>query len=261
VIGREIGRRTERAELLEAIYDIDGTWRASAGLSHTSSSTTVPISWDASPTVRSALVGGGYEWASGSSLFGRFRHGTGEYQAPLSTVSSADFKEDEAEALLKWVLTGKTTLDARLAHLRRTHSGAPARDFSGPVGNANVTWLATGKTTVVAGVARYLGASGLDTGGNVETTRAFVGPIWKATAHTSVTARYERTERKWRDVPPGTSESGRRDVIQASSIGLDWQPRRLVTLSASVRGERVRSTLSGASYRNTAVAVAVKVNI
>jgi hypothetical protein len=34
-----------------------------------------------------------------------------------------------------------------------------------------------------------------------------------------------------------------------------------VTLSASVRGERVKSNLVGASYRNTAVGLAVKVSI
>jgi len=255
----EIGRRTQRAEVFEGIYDIDGVWRALAGLTRTSSSTTVPISWDASPTIRSARVGGGYEWASGSSLFARFRHGDGEYTAPLSTAVSADFKEDEAELVLKWILTGKTTLDAQLGHLKRTHSGVPARDFSGPVGNATVTWNATAKTSVLAGVARYLGSSGLDTGGHVVSDRIFVGPVWKATARTSVNARYDRITRSWRDITPGAPENGRRDVVEATSIGVDWEPHRIVTVSASVRGERVNSNAIGTSYRNTAVAAAVKV--
>jgi exopolysaccharide biosynthesis operon protein EpsL len=254
----QIGRRTDRSELLEGIYDIDGVWRALAGLSHTSSSTTVPVSWDASPTIRSALVGGGYEWASGSSLFARFRRGDGTYQAPVLPTTAVDFRENEAEALLKWALTGKTSLDARLGYLRRTHPDAAARDFSGPVGSATVNWQATGKTRVMAGVARYLGAAGIDVGGHVEADRFFIAPVWKATAHTAVNVRYERTTRHWRDVPLGTQQSGRRDVIQASSIGIDWEPRRVVTLSASVRGERVNSSIPGVSYRNTAVAGTVK---
>jgi exopolysaccharide biosynthesis operon protein EpsL len=253
----QTGRRTERAETLEGIYDIDGVWRALAAALHTSTDTTVPVSWDASPTIRSARVGGGYEWASGSSLFARVRHGDGEYKA-LAAATPADFRENEADLALKWILTGKTSLDGQLGYLRRTHPGVPTRDFSGPVGAATVNWNATGKTTVQAGIARYLGSSGLATGGHVVTDRFFAGPVWKATAHTSVNARYERLARHWRDVPIGTPESGRRDVVELTSIGIDWQPRRIVTVSAGLRGERVNSNAIGASYRNTAVNASVK---
>lgn len=256
----EIGRRTERTELFEGIYDIDGVWRALAGVSRTSSSTTVPLSWDASPTVRSARVGGGYEAASGSSVFARVRRGDGEYKAPLVAGSPADFKETESDVLVKWILTGKTWLDARLGYLDREHAGAPQRDFSGPVGSATVNWDATGKTRISAGVVHYLASSGLDTGGHVESDRFFIGPVWRATAHTTVNARYERTTRDWRDVAPGTVQAGRREVIQTSSIGLDWEPRPVVTVTAAIRGERVKSNLVGGSYRNRAIALGARLN-
>jgi exopolysaccharide biosynthesis operon protein EpsL len=257
---QEIGRRTERAERFEGIYDIDGAWRALAGVSRTSSSTTVPVSWDASPTVRSARVGGGYEYASGSSVFVRARRGDGEYKALLTPGAPADFRENEGDVQLKWILTGKTSLDARLGRLDRTHEGAPQRDFDGPVGDATVVWDATGKTRVVAGVQHYLSSSGLATGGHVESDRFFIGPVWRATAHTSVNARYDRVNRDWRDIAAGEIEAGRRDVIQTLSIGVDWEPRRVVTVTGSVRGERVRSSQPGTSYRNTAVAVGVRLN-
>lgn len=257
----EVGRRTERTELLEGIYDIDGAWRALAGVSHSSSKSTLPQSWDASPTVRSARVGGGYEWASGSSLFARLRRGDGEYGEPVLPAASADFRENEADLVLKWVATGKTSIDARLGHLRRRHADAPARDFSGTVGGATVNWAATGKTKVVTGLLRDLSSSGLDVGGHVRSTRFFIGPVWSATAHTTVNARYDRTVRSWRDVGEGTPQTGRRDVIQAGSIGVDWTPRPIVTVSAFVRGEKVKSTLSGGNYRNTVLGLGLKIAI
>ena len=122
---QEIGRRTERAERFEGIYDIDGAWRALAGVSRTSSSTTVPVSWDASPTVRSARVGGGYEYASGSSVFVRARRGDGEYKALLTPGAPADFRENEGDVQLKWILTGKTSLPAWavwIGRMRELHS-------------------------------------------------------------------------------------------------------------------------------------------
>jgi exopolysaccharide biosynthesis operon protein EpsL len=257
----EVGRRTERAELLEGIYDIDGAWRALAGVSRSSSTSTLAQDFDANPTVRSARVGGGYEWASGSSLFARFRRGDGEYKAPVLPAASAEFHENEADLQLKWILTGKTSLDARLGHLRRKHSQAPALDFSGPVGSATVNWAATGKTKVAAGLVRELTSSGLDIGGHVRSTRLFVAPVWSATALTAVNARYDRIERNWRDVPAGAQDSGREDVIESASVGVDWTPRRIVTLSALVRRERVKSPVPGASYRNSVVGLAVKVTL
>jgi exopolysaccharide biosynthesis operon protein EpsL len=257
---QEIGIRKERTELFEGIYDIDGVWRALAGVSQTSSSTTLPESWDGSPTVRSARVGGGYEFASGSSIFVRARRGDGEYKAAQTPGAPADFQETEGDAQLKWILTGKTSLDARLGYLDRTHDGAPQRDFDGPQGSATVVWDATGKTRVVAGLQHYLSSSGLDTGGFVESDRFFLGPVWRATAHTSVNARYEWVGRDWRDIAAGEIEAGRRDVIQILSLGVDWAPRRLVTVTGSLRGERVKSNQPGSSYRNNAVAVGMRLN-
>jgi exopolysaccharide biosynthesis operon protein EpsL len=252
-----VGRRTERSEVLDGTYEVDGPWRVTAGVSHAESSTTAPLSWDASPRINSARAGVGYESSSGSSVYGRFRHGSGSYTA-LTGPGPADFKEDEAEAVMKWVVSGKTTVDARLAHLRRTHDGAPQRDFSGPVGSANLTWNITGKTRLQAGLARDLSASGLDVGGHVESTRFFIGPVWNATALTSVNLRFDRTNRNWKDVPAGSLEANREDVVQSASLGVDWSPRRWVTVSASVRNERLTSNIPGANYRNTATALAAK---
>jgi exopolysaccharide biosynthesis operon protein EpsL len=252
-----IGRRTERTEVFDATYDLDGPWRLTAGANHYVSSTTVPLSWDASPRINSARAGVGYESSTGSSIYGRFRHGKGTYTA-LTGPGPADFTEDEAEAVAKWVVSGKTTVDARLAHLKRTHDGAPQRDFSGPVGSAGVTWNITAKTRLEAGIVRDLAASGLDVGGHVQSTRYFIGPVWNATALTSVSLRYDRTNRDWKDVPTGSLEANREDVVESASLGVDWSPRRWVTVSAGVRNERLSSNIPGANYRNTATSLGAK---
>lgn len=147
--------------------------------------------------------------------------------------------------VFEWAAAGKTSIGARLGHPRRRRADAPARDFSGAVGGATVNWAATGKTKVVTGPLRNLSSCGLDVRGHVRSPRFFIGPVWSVTAHTTVTARYDRTVRSWRDVGEGTPQTGRRDVIQAGSVGVDWTPRPIVTVSAFVRGEKVKSTLSG----------------
>lgn len=252
-----VGRRTERAELAEGIYDLGAAWRVLAGVSHTQSSSTTPASWDASPSVRSARVGVGYELPRGTSLYARFRRGDGEYANVPIGSASGDFRENEAELVLKWPLTAKTVVEGRLGHIEREHASAPERDFSGVVGNAYVRWDITGKTRLAAGVGRDLSATGLAVGGHVEQNRIFIGPVWQATAQLAVHARYDYVARDWEDVPAGSPELGKRERVQLLSAGVDWEPRRWLTVSTYVRGERLKSNLTS-GYRSTTVGAAVK---
>jgi exopolysaccharide biosynthesis operon protein EpsL len=253
-----VGRRTERTELAEGIYELGAAWRLLAGAAQTSSKSSQPGSWDASPEVQSVHAGVGYELASGTSLTGRLRRGDGEYNDPSAAAATGDFKETEADVLLKWPVTGKTSVDARLGHFDREHSGAPQRDFSGLVGNATVAWEVTGKTRVLAGVSRYLSASGLATGGHVESDQVWLGPVWKPTVQTAVKLRYERTAREWRDVPAASPDAGRREVIENIMAGFDWEPRRAIAVSTSIRRERLKSNFYS-GYRATIFGVAAKV--
>ena len=253
-----VGRRTERTELAEGIYELGAAWRALAGVSHSSVKTTEPISYDGSPTVRSTYVGAGYELASGTSITGRLRHGNGEYKDP--TAGGAEFHENEADVRLRWPVTAKTTLQARVGRLERTHSSAPQRDFSGFVGDASVNWEITGKTRLLAQVAHDLSASGFDlsgAGGHVSSNRFIVQPTWNATAQTAVNLRYEYVRRSWEDVPIG-SDIGRRERVQNASIGVDWAPRPKILVSATLRNERQKSNLGFGNYRATIYGVAGK---
>jgi hypothetical protein len=230
-----------------------------AGVWHTSSKSTEPNSWDASPTVRSAYVGAGYELGSGASLTARLRRGNGEYTDTSAGAATGDFRENEADLLLKWPVTAKTSVEAAIGHLDRTHSGAPQRDFSGLVGSASVNWEVTGKTRVMAGLAHDLTATGLATGGHVEHNRFWVGPTWKPTVHTAVNLRYDHVTRSWRDVPAGSPDQGRRETTRTAMIGFDWEPRPSIVVSTYLRNERLKSNLSFSGYRATIYGVTGKV--
>lgn len=254
-----VGRRTERAELAEGIYELGAAWRLLAGVAHTSSRSSEPGSWDASPSIKSVHAGVGYELGSGTSLTARVRRGDGEYRDPSAAAATGEFDENEADVTLKWPITGKTALEARLGFLDRSHDGAPQRDFDGLVGNAVVNWEVTGKTRVLAGLARNLSATGQATGGHVVSTQFWVGPQWNPTAHIAVNARYERTTRDWRDVPAASTDAGREETVQTALLGVEWTPRPIFALSTSIRNERLKSNLPFSGYRATIFGVAAKV--
>ena len=254
-----VGRRTERNEVAEGIYELGAAWRVLAGVAHNSSKSTQPGSWDASPSVNSAHVGVGYELASGASITGRFRRGDGEYTDPSAAAAAGDFRDNETSVLVKWPITTKTAVEATAGHLSRKHSGAPQRDVSGVVGHAPGSWERTGKTRLLAGVAHNLSATGLATGGHVESNQFWIAPVWKPTVHTAVNLRYDHTKRTWEDVPGGSPDFGRNEKVQAVQLGVDWEPRPAYSVGAYVRNERLKSSLFFSGYRANIYGVNAKV--
>lgn len=251
-----VGRRSDRTQLLEGVYEFGAAWRATGDLSHTESTSSLPNSWNGNPKINNARVGVGYEYPSGTTVYGRFRHGTGSYEDP-TVAGTGDFRENEADVVLKWPATGKTTIDARLGHIRRRHDADTQRDFSGMVGSAVVAWSITGKTSLTGGLARDLGATGDIAGGRVRSDRLFIGPVWKVTPLVAVNLRYDHVRRQWEDVPAGSVNAGRNESARILSAAVEWQPLRWMTVSGYVRGERQTSN-ANTGYRNTTVGAAVK---
>jgi exopolysaccharide biosynthesis operon protein EpsL len=251
-----VNRRTERNELFEGGYRLGSAVRLLAGLQHTQSTSTDINSWDGNPNVNSVRVGASYELPSGSIATVRYRYGDGSFQ----TAAATDFKDNELEGTFRWIVSPKTTVDARLAHLKREHEGAPGRDFSGMIGGATVGWEVTGKTRLMGGFARDLGSYIVGTTGHVSSDRWFIGPVYRPTVQTVVSLRYEQERRHWVGVS-GTPDAGRTDKFDVLALGLDWQPRRFVGVAAQYRNEKRDSALPGFNYRANVLGLSLKLTI
>ncbi len=250
-----IDLRTQRTEQAEGLYEIGGGWRAVASVLQTHNRSEEPRAFEASPTIRSARVGGGYEFGSGAQVFARYRFGDGEYG---NAIVGRNFRETEPDIVVRWPITARTTVDGGLGYLRREHEGAGFRDFSGAVFKANASWDITAKTRLTGGFAREIGSYEFLNGGNVRTSRAYVGPMWMPTELITVNLRYEREQREWNVVDPTAPDIGRRDVTHFSSATVEWSPRRYLTLTASLRGERRDSNLAPVNYDATIFGVGAR---
>lgn len=251
-----VGRRSDRTQLLQGVYEVGAAWRLTGDLSRTQSTSSQSNSWNGNPTIDNARLGVGYEFASGTSVYARHRRGNGSYEDSTAT-GGGDFKENETDVLLKWPATGKTTLDARLGHLSRKHDQNTQRDFSGLVGSAIVSWAVTGKTSITGGLSRDLSATGDAVGGHVTSDRVFIGPVWRVTPLVAVNLRYDHVNRSWDDIPAGGFNAGRDESLNILAASVEWKPLRWMSVSGYVRGER-QSSNANTGYRNTTVGAAVK---
>lgn len=259
-----IGRRTERNELAEAGFGVAGPWRLLAGVSHYKTESSEPGSWDASPDITFVQAGVGYEAASGSSLNLRYKRGRGDYRDPAFATFptfaalNTHFRDTEEELTGHWAATGKTSVDGRIAHVSREHDNAPGLDFSGMVGSLNANWDITSKTRLVGGWMRDLSATGLPTGGHVDSDRFYISPVYQATFKTSFNLRWDHTRREWKDAA-SAFPTGRADTVDSLQAGVDWNALRKITVSGYVRHEKMSSSING-GYSANVFGVLAKAN-
>lgn len=253
----DLDLRTERDDRAEATFLPGGGWRTLAGISRTSSRSDEPRALEASPTVNSVHVGGGYEFPSGALLTGQVRRGDGDYGGALA---GPDFRETEPSVALRWPVTAKSTIDARLGYLERDHDAETERDFKGLVGTSALRWEFSPRTSLEAGLARDLGSYEFAGGGFIRGWRLFLAPVWRPSDKTVVRLRHARETRDWRVASPASPDALREDRTRWNSVTLEWTPRRWVSLTALARHERRNSSLPSQDFRATVFALGARLN-
>lgn len=255
----QINRRTERANLFDAEYEIDGAFRVLGGFFDRKTTNSQPFTFESDASVQGAEAGLRYVFPSETSLAYRFKRGSGDYPGRLASAAFANrFKDREHEVRLDWPLTGKTALQARLAHFDRAHENLAARDFSGVIGQLQATWAATGKTTLMLGLARELGDYQTSTTSYYEGYRFFIAPTWRATEKIAVRLRYDHGERDYKGPLPGFVPSGRQDKTNRGLLAVDWQPMRAVKFTFALQSDRRKSSEIGLDYKSHGASIAVQ---
>lgn len=254
----QLNRKTDRFTLLDAEYEIDGPWRVIGGVFERNSTNSQPFTFEGDSRVRGVEGGVKYVFASDASLAYRFKQGNGNYPDRVSSsMFASDFEDREHEFKLDWPISGKTTVQSRLAYFDRAHDGLEARDFSGVVGNVSATWKATGKTTVTGGLVRELGSYQTTDSSYFVDNRIFVAPTWKPTEKTAVLLRYDYSRRSYKGPLPGFVSIDRRDTTNLGSIAFEWQAVRAVKVTTSLFTDRRKSNTPGFDYKSNGVNVSV----
>ncbi|MDN5752373.1 MAG: putative exosortase B-associated extracellular polysaccharide biosynthesis transporter EpsL, partial [Nitrosospira sp.] len=268
--------RTDDDHRFDAVYEIDGAWRLIGGISQVTRTNSRLTVQDFDNRVRSVEGGIRYAFPSGSSLTYKVRGGQGEFINRAAPIASAffdtRFSEMEHEVRLIWLVTGKTSIDARAGHLDRDHAHFPQRDFSDFVGNFNLNWAATGKILVNSGWARDL--HNFQTAPNfqfvgfrtfsssyIATDRFFFSPVWKISEKTALRLRYEYSIRDFLGSVSSSPLETRSDSMHSGLVELDWQPLRApLIVSAALRREHRSSNLRGFDFDVIAASIAARLS-
>jgi exopolysaccharide biosynthesis operon protein EpsL len=268
--------RTNDNYHFEGVFEIDRAWHLIGGLDHNVAKNSKLTIQDFSNRVSSVEGGIRYTRPSGASLTYKVRSGTGEFmnrpEPIVVNLFDNRFNEMEHEVRLLWPVTAKAFIDARGGYLSREHVHFPQRDFAGFVGNVNLNWAVTSKVRVNASWARqlsnyqtaptaFLGSSFQRFSSSFIATHRFtVAPVWQITEKTALRLRYDYVLSDFEGAVIPLPAGIRSDSMHSGLIALEWQPLKVVFLSAAFHRDRRRSNLGGFDFDSTAGSISAKLN-
>ena len=237
--GSTPNQQTQTSYRADAAYDLlGGSWQVLAGLTKDKLRTQNPVTPGQEYSSDTVDAGLRFGFASGSFIKGTLKSTQGKYldsQALPANAMDQDFDQRDMDLRLNWTLTGATTADAFITHIRRTHPRLSERDFSGNNWGAGLAWAASAKSVLNLRFMRVLEAYQTANSNYNETDHLSWGWVWNATPKTQLRIGQDLAQVAYRGSPFGTAPSERQDSVRDTSLSLSWLPRKQWQLSAALR--------------------------
>jgi exopolysaccharide biosynthesis operon protein EpsL len=206
-------------------------------------------------------LGARYDATSGSSISVIQNSRNGEYlNRVIDPVNFLDNRYYETESELKfvWKLSGRSTLNGRLAWLARHHEHFARLDYSGPVGGLDYNWTATGRLRLDASAKRTISPnSSLFSTHRVENLLS-ITPKLELSKKTTLQLRLDYSITEFRDPIVAAPGPLRRDVRRNVNLSANWDISRAASLSANLQRQRRSSNDPNFGYKTAVMVVNLK---
>jgi exopolysaccharide biosynthesis operon protein EpsL len=237
--------RTAENRLLSVDGWLFGGWHLLGGLRQQEVKNSVAFVQLGSIRASGAQGGVKYVARSGSSVTFNLRSLVGHFTdrtADPVTLLDDGFRRSESELLATWIVTGKSTLDGRLARLDYRSSHFGQRDFSGTAARLEYRWAPAAKLSANIAVSRDV-EPWQDNFASYRTDhRLSFGPIWQLAARTALGMSLERIASDFRNPVAAFAGPQRHDTFRSAQLTLDWQLLRNVSIRVSLQRSQQMST-------------------
>jgi exopolysaccharide biosynthesis operon protein EpsL len=185
------------------------------------------------------------------------RETNGEYRGrELDPIQQLDtgFDQSETEANVFWRLTGKSTIEGKMAYVKREHDNFESRDYSGMTGRFLYRWEITGKTSLSASLSRNIYSYQEEENSYYIAETFSIGPVWKYSPKTTFRARYDYSERDYRGAIVSVPEL-REDKLQMFLVAADWKAARNIIVTGALQRDKRSSNIEDFDYNATSASI------
>ena len=233
-----------------------GGWHVLVGAVNTESKNSEVFLAEPSYNTNAGEVGLKYVAESGNSIAATTRSTRGNNPAqgpdPVNLIDN-EFSVRESELKTAWMISGKSTLNGRLARLDRHNEHLPQRDFSGTTGELSYIWAVDGRLLLNFSASRNILPWTADTQASYRIDDRFsFTPSLRISERITVRMLAYRLVNDFRGpVAPLTGPS-RRDTLRSAQLAVDWSPpMRNLRLTGSVQRDRRSSNAAGLDFDDT----------
>jgi len=253
--------RTDENTRLDGSYELDGVWRLIGAAAEITRTNSQPFVQEGDNSLRTIEGGPRYVAPSGTTLSYVARSGRGVFFNRPQPIAAAlldnRFEQREHEFSLLWLISGKSNVTARVAHVDRKHANFSARDHGGNVANLSFNWGVSGKLRLTTTWSRELASFQSPSASYTSTERWVFNPVWQISEKTALRGRYDRSVRDFRGAVAVTPQNDRSDLLRSAQISLDWKPLRALTFTATLQNDRRASNLPGLDFNSVMVSLTV----
>jgi hypothetical protein len=177
----------------------------------------------------------------------------------LDPVAKIDdgFRRNEAEALVNWRPSGKSSFEGRAAWIDYRSDHFPERDFSGLAGRLLYVWSATGKLALQALLAQEVEPWSDPAASYRVEQRVSAGLLWQPLARTTLRFNATDAENDFRGALPGFTGPQRHDRAHGLTFEAEWRALRNLSLKAVAERYRQSSNDPAANFRGDRLTAAV----
>ena len=160
-------------------------------------------------------------------------------------VSRDEFNQETAELTAKYVVSGLSSIGARLGYTRRTGQAGNTERVSGFTGSLAYSRRLSGKTSLDGEVFRRVNSYVAGANAVVD-TGARIGAQWQPTYKITADLSYDWTDSTFQDT--GGANSGRRDRYQSVRVSLGYQPLQWLSIKPFVGYQDRHSSIESDGY-------------
>ena len=233
-----------------------GGWHVLAGAVNATQQTSQVFLAQPNYNTNSAELGLKYAAASGSSITATSRSTRGNNpNQGLDLVNLIDngYTLKESELKTTWMLSGKSTLNGRLARDDYHYSNIQQRDFSGTNGEISYVWAVDGRLQCNFSAGRNVMPWTADTQASyrVDDRYSFAPSLQIGNTVVVRMAAYRLVSDFLGPTAPLTGRP-RRDTERSAQLAVDWSPpMRHLRLTGSVQRDQRRSNAVGYDFDDT----------